>query len=374
MIALTWPQVLAFRLTRHHLAKRAPRSRLTQVVGDVCGIHAQLMSAAELAICARVDGITRDEIQAALWERRSLVKTWCMRGTLHLLPATEYPTYVSALRTRTRHRRPAWLKRIGLTLSEMEGIIKGIRAALDGRTLTRDVLASAIGRQLGPHVKRRLLWGWGSLLKPAAYQGYLCFGPSRGQNVTFVRPDQWLGTRRRLDDLDSDATLEAIGRRYLGAYGPATYRDFATWWGGGTGRGQAKRMMRSLASEIVEVSIEGKPGWMLAKDATQAKKAAAVETVRLLPHFDGYTLHFRPREHLVPTRFAARIFRNQGWISPVLLINGMAAGTWELARTGRNVEVRLQPFAPLRPAFLRKIREEVDHLAHFLGGRVRVTD
>ena len=374
MIALTWPQVLAFRLTRHHLAKRAPRSRLTQVVGDVCGIHAQLMSAAELAIWARVDGITRDEIQAALWERRSLVKTWCMRGTLHLLPATEYPTYVSALRTRTRHRRPAWLKRIGLTLSEMEGIIKGIRAALDGRTLTRDVLASVIGRQLGPHVKRRLLWGWGSLLKPAAYQGYLCFGPSRGQNVTFVRPDQWLGTRRRLDDLDSDATLEAIGRRYLGAYGPATYRDFATWWGGGTGRGQAKRMMRSLASEIVEVSIEGKPGWMLAKDATQAKKAAAVETVRLLPHFDGYTLHFRPREHLVPTRFAARIFRNQGWISPVLLINGMAAGTWELARTGRNVEVRLQPFAPLRPAFLRKIREEVDHLAHFLGGRVRVTD
>ncbi|TMJ10319.1 MAG: winged helix DNA-binding domain-containing protein [Bacillati bacterium ANGP1] len=189
-----------------------------------------------------------------------------------------------------------------------------------------------------------------------------------------MRPDQWLGTRRRLDDLDSDATLEAIGRRYLGAYGPATYRDFATWWGGGTGRGQAKRMMRSLASEIVEVSIEGKPGWMLAKDATQAKKAAAVETVRLLPHFDGYTLHFRPREHLVPTRFAARIFRNQGWISPVLLINGMAAGTWELARTGRNFEVRLQPFAPLRPAFLRKIREEVDRLAHFLGGRVRVTD
>jgi len=84
MIALTWPQVLAFRLTRHHLAKRAPRSRLTQVVGDVCGIHAQLMSAAELAIWARVDGITRDEIQTALWHRRNLVKTWCMRGTLHL--------------------------------------------------------------------------------------------------------------------------------------------------------------------------------------------------------------------------------------------------------------------------------------------------
>ena len=373
MIALTWPQVLAFRLTRHHLAKRAPRSRLTQVVGDVCGIHAQLMSAAELAIWARVEGITRDQIQAALWERRNLVKTWCMRGTLHLLPAAEYPTYVSALRTRTRHRSPAWLKRIGVTLGEMEGIIKGIRAALDGRTLTRDALASAIGQRLGSHVKRRLLWGWGSLLKPAAYQGYLCFGPSRGQNVTFVRPDQWLGTGRRLNDLDSDAALKVIGRRYLGAYGPATYGDFALWWGGGTGRGQAKRMLRALASEIVEVNIEGQPGWMLAKDAAQTKKTAIGETVRLLPHFDGYTLHFRPRQHLVPPRFAARIFRNQGWISPVLLINGIAAGTWELARTGRNFEVRLQPFAPLRQSFLRKIKEEADRLGEFLGGRVRVS-
>src|SRR5207249_10609974 len=143
------------------------------------------------------------------------------------------------------------------------------RAALASQTLTRDALASATGRRLGSRVKRRLLWEWGADLKPAAYQCYLCFGASRGQNVPFVRPDQWLGKGRRLDDLDSDAALKVIGRRYLGAYGPATYGDFALWWGGGAGRGQAKRMLRSLAGEIVEVSIEGEPGWMLAKDAAQ---------------------------------------------------------------------------------------------------------
>jgi len=266
-----------------------------------------------------------------------------------------------------------WLKRIGVTLDEMEGIIEGVRIALDGQMLTREALASAIGQRLGPHVKRRLLWGWGSLLKPAAYQGYLCFGPSRGQNITFVRPDQWLVAGRRFDDLDSDAALKAIGRRYLRAYGPATYGDFSLWWDGGVGRGQAKGMLRSLASEIVEVNIDGEPGLMLAKDAAQAQITVAPETVRLLPHFDCYTLNFRPREHLVPTRFAARIFRNQGWISPILLIHGIAAGTWELARTGRNFEVRLQPFAPLRQAFVRKINEEADHLGQFLGGGVRVS-
>lgn len=372
MIELTRTQVRAFRLTRQHLLQRAPRSRLTRAVGDICGIQAQVMSAAELAIWARVDGVSRDEIQTALWERRSLVKTWCMRGTLHLLPAPEYTTYAGALRTRTRHRSPAWLRHIGLTLDEMEAIIDGVGRALDGQSLTREGLASAVGRQLGPAVGKKLLWGWGTLLKPAAYQGHLCFGPSRGQNVTFVRPDQWLGVSLT-DAPDEIDALTAIARRYLAAYGPATHADFAVWWGGGTGKTLARVVWRALGSDIVEVDVEGDAGWMLAADARRAQKLKPAETVRLLPNFDCYTLHYSPRAHLVPARFAARVFRNQGWISPVLLINGIAAGTWALTRSGKYIEVRLQPFAPLRPMFLRKVKAEAERLGAFLGGPVRVS-
>ena len=62
--------------------------RALDVVGDLCGLHAQVMSSAELTLWARVDGLTREEVGELLWEHRHLVKTWAMRGTpLHLLPA-----------------------------------------------------------------------------------------------------------------------------------------------------------------------------------------------------------------------------------------------------------------------------------------------
>ena len=47
------------------------------------------------------------------------------------------------------------------------------------------------------HVGDALRSGWGTLLKPLAWQGDLCFGPSRGNRTTFMRPEdassRWAG-------------------------------------------------------------------------------------------------------------------------------------------------------------------------------------
>ncbi len=100
-------QVAAFRLARHHLLASHVReryagepgsARLAQVVGDVCGIQAQVMSAAELALWTRMHGLTRGEIPSALWKDRVLVKTSCMRQALHLLPGSEFHIFMGAVR------------------------------------------------------------------------------------------------------------------------------------------------------------------------------------------------------------------------------------------------------------------------------------
>ena len=83
---LSWLQVHAFRLTRHHLLKRVPNKDLVPVVGDIGGVQAQVMSAAELQIGVRVNSTVKD-VRTALWMDKTLVKTWLMRGTLHLVPA-----------------------------------------------------------------------------------------------------------------------------------------------------------------------------------------------------------------------------------------------------------------------------------------------
>ena len=93
---LGWAQVMAWRAARHHLDERVPAKATLDVVAEICGLHAQVMSSAELTLAARVEGLGPDDVRRALWEERSLVKTWAMRGTLHLLPAAELPLWQAA--------------------------------------------------------------------------------------------------------------------------------------------------------------------------------------------------------------------------------------------------------------------------------------
>src|SRR5918911_2373423 len=96
MISLTWEQVHAWRLEQQCLVPRLDRRNPIGAVERVLGVQAQVMSAAELAIGARVDGLTREDVQRALWQDRTLVKTWAMRGTIHVFAAEDLPLVVAA--------------------------------------------------------------------------------------------------------------------------------------------------------------------------------------------------------------------------------------------------------------------------------------
>lgn len=359
MTEVSAAQVRAFRLARHHLTDALPAERLVDVVAAVGGVQAQVMSAAELAIWARSRGLSPGHVQEALWDRRELVKTWCMRGTLHLLPARDYGLWTAALSRRTQWRRPAWLRWFGATLEEMEELIATIDAKLDGNGMTREEVAA-----LAPaHLQEQLLHGWGSHLKPAAYQGVLAFGPNRGRNVTFVHPERWLG---RVDRPDGEDALRELVRRYLHAYGPATHEDFARWWGGEAA--PARRILKSLDDDVVQVEAEGRTAWVLAEDEPLLRSLDPPRSVHLLPNFDLYTLHYRPREALVPPGTYERVFRQAGWISPVILYDGAVAGVWERKNRTLGVELFVRETRRLRAGIDREARR----LGEFLGLPVEV--
>jgi hypothetical protein len=101
-----------------------------------------------------------------------------MRGTLHWLPADEYPLWIAALRTREWRITPGWEKYHGVTKAELHAITDAIPTALEGRALTREELADRLADVTGTaHLGEQLRSGWGAVLKPAANQGLLCFGP-----------------------------------------------------------------------------------------------------------------------------------------------------------------------------------------------------
>ncbi|HEY0069074.1 MAG TPA: winged helix DNA-binding domain-containing protein [Chloroflexia bacterium] len=367
MISLTWEQVTAWRLSKHHLLERAPNGSLLDVATDLGGLHAQVMSSAELIAWARVEGLASNDVRNALWEERTLVKTWAMRGTLHLLPARDFPTYVGALRTRQGYRRASWLKYFNMTVEDMDALIEGVRVALDGRCLTREQLSEAVGEVTGSaEVKERLRSGWGEFLKPAASNGYLCFGPSQGQAVTFVRPDQWLGNQR---EVDSQEAIREVLRRYLTTYGPATRDDFARWFGWEPK--YARALFLDMAGELAEVNVEGWKAMSLASIVEQMQVFDKPPAgVRLLPAFDPYTIAFYPNSRYLDPDKKERVYRAGAWISPVVLVDGRMAGLWDQEKKRSGTTVRVEMFQPPTREVKHGIEAETERLGAFLGAPV----
>jgi hypothetical protein len=353
-------KVLGFRLARQRLDRRAPAGSLVETARALCGVHAQLAASAELALWARVDGLGRDDVRSALEEDRTLVKTWAMRGTLHLLTPEDLALFVGLFRPQWDDPGGAWLRGFGVTKEQYGAILDGVPKVLGARPRTREELADKLAELAGPEIRELVLSGWGALLKPSARRGDLCFGPNRGRNVTFVRPDRWLG---RLSRVDREEAQREVIRRFLASYGPATADDLARWLGLRAG---LKRMLAAIEDELMEVELASQPAWLLAADLDALKAAPAAKSVRLLPAFDPYVVGFRPRELLVDPREEARIFRPQAWFSPVVLVNGRAAGIWERERRGRRLEVRIEPFARLSAATRKALAEETDRLGEFL--------
>src|SRR6266516_3188774 len=249
MLRLTWPRAAAWRMRRHNLDRRAPAGSMLAVASRLCGLHAQVMSSAELSVWARVEDLDRRAVRRALWEDRTLVKTWAMRGTLHLLPADELRLWHAALSTSGRYRRPALWRRFGITIEELDRLTEAVAAALEGRVMTREELVREVVRLTGSAAFGAKLAqnSWGTILKPAAFTGRLCFGPSLSQRVQFTRPDTWLAAAGYPlgPPANPQAATAAVTRRYMAAYGPATYHDLAKWWGGG-GVSNARQWIASL--------------------------------------------------------------------------------------------------------------------------------
>ncbi|MFI9009813.1 winged helix DNA-binding domain-containing protein [Actinosynnema sp. NPDC053489] len=366
-MSLTWRQVAAWRTRRHCLDARRPAGEALDVVSRLCGLHAQLMSSAEDTLRARVDGLAEDAVARALWTDRALVKTWSMRGTLHLLPAAEYPLWQAGFATYRHYLKPVWLRNFHVTAEELTALVDAVGEVLHDRLLTRAELADEVAARTSAHLGGKLRESWGAHLKPASFRGRLVFGPGEGQLVRFTNPRTWLGFEERA----ADGAVEEVALRFLAQQGPATREDFARWWGVSPADGG--RVIKALGERVVPVDVEGVPHWVRAEDVEGLREAEPVRTVRLLPAFDQYVVAAtRHATHLLDGGSLDKVYRPQGWLSPVLLVDGMLAGVWSRERRGGRVVVTLEPFRSLSAAVRKAVLNEVDRIpdrveVHWVG-------
>ena len=362
---LTWAQAAAWRASRHHLVDRVPPRDAVAVVERIAGLHAQVMSSAELSLHARVDRLERGAVERMLWQDRSLYKTWAMRGTLHLLPSRERGLWQAALSTYRREENRAWLNGWKVAREDVQRMLAAVDVALRDAQLTRTALAEAVAEHTGTPELGELVHGsWGPFLKPSAFRGELCFAPSSGQNVRFTHPDTWLEPAAPRDPQEA---LREFVRRYLGAYGPATRDDFARWWAFVT-PAQAGRLLAEVGEEV---SVDGLRAYLLSEHVAEAQASEPAGCVRLLPAFDPYVAGAPRAGHgIFPVERRAEIYRQAGWLTPVILVDGVIKGVFRYERAGGKLKLELQPWARVAK---RPMRDEARRFADALGLTLSVT-
>ena len=359
---LSWDQVHAWRLRRQLLAPRTT-ANVAEIAGRLCGIQAQVASSAALAAHVRQARPKPGVVDRALAEG-ALLKTWAMRGTLHLLRASDAGCFLSVIASGRSWERGPWQRAFGASPKEVDALASAVAELLDGAALTRGELVARIARRKGlAKLAEPLRSGWGMLLKPLAWRGVLVHGPKQGNETTFTRPEKVSPGWKGLPAPEEAAPV--VLRAYLGAYGPATLDALDAWLGRGAVKKSLQRAwLAAMGDEVTTVDVEGRTAYLLSAHAGELARARPSEVVRLLGGFDQWVLGPGTSDpEVVAAAHRAHVSKAAGWIAPIVLSAGRIVGVWELA--GDRVKISL--FRGVPPPDPEALEAEVAHLARATG-------
>jgi hypothetical protein len=346
----------AQRLTSNRAAGRRPAAILRQVVG----LQAQVLSAAALGMRVRSTGLRESDVNRALNDERSIVRSWLMRGTLHLVARDDIhwlaqllgPVFARA--GATRHAQ------LGLDDDlKARGVAALRRSLAEAGPLTRYELVDRLrgrGITLDPKTQAPI-----HLIQLAALQGILCLGPERHDGEpTYVLLDDWVP---RVHTPAYETALAELARRYFAAFGPATIDDLSAW--SGISMAGARSAVMGAKASLTEITIRGKPGFAL-KHRFKRVATSSTHDVRLLPAFDAYLLGYRRRDLAVPPPLQHRLQRGGGWLHPAVVVNGRAVGAWSLRHAGGRGKIEVEFFGRPSGAVQSGIEAQVVDIGRFL--------
>ena len=289
------------------------------------GIQAQASAPARLAVRARTAGLTAADVDAAC-ESRAVVRTWLMRGTIHMVPAADLRGLLAVfgpVNVRNGRRRR---EQLGLDDALCERALEALAAILPGRALTRAEIVSELaghgvvldlGTQAPPH-----------LLAYASGRALICRGPDAERDEpTYVLLDEWLGPG---GTPDRDRALADVARMYFAAYAPADAADFKAWSG--------------LPATDVRRALEQVP-----PPEEPPGVSPVLRTRTLLGAFDPYLLGHATRAAVLDPAHARRLNAGGGMIAPAMLRDGVVVGTWKLDRSRKRPRFVFDPFEPFEP-------------------------
>ena len=328
------PRALNRALLARQMLLERHRSPALHTIEHLVGLQAQAPLAPYVGLWSRLAGFEPTELAVAL-EDRTAVRTSLMRSTIHLVTARDaFP-----LRAWTRSAQARGFA--ASPFSRRLGAIDRVELVAVGREILEDEALSraALGRRLAER------WPDGDPVAMAyAVTSHvpLVQVPPRGVwgrtgPVAWTSMERWLG--RSPDDA---ADAAGIVFRYLAAFGPARALDVRAWSGGT----HLREILEALRPDLVTFRDERGRELFDLPDAPRPDPDMPAPP-RFLPEYDNVLLGHADRVRIIPAGRAIPLPPGNGASMGTLLLDGMLAGTWRIARSGARATLTIEPFAPV---------------------------
>ena len=353
-------RLTALRLVAQHVGGRG-LSTPVEVVRWMLALQAQDFPGVKWSIGLRKPGATEAAVEAAC-DAGEIVRSWPLRGTLHLVAAEDLGWLLALTAPRAMASAAGRRASLGITEQDVETARDAAASALTGRrTLTRDALLATFD---GAGVSTRGQRGY-HLLWYLAQTGTLVLGATDGRQQTFALLEDWVPRPRRLD---REEALGELALRYFRSHGPAVAADLARW--SGLTLGDARRGIAACGAALTTLEIDG-VSYRLAPETVDLAPPAA--RVHLLPGFDEYLLGYADRTAaLAPEHSQAIVPGGNGMFKPTIVVDGEVVGTWGRTIRARETIVEATPFAGLPRAVHAELAQAAETYGAFIGRPVRL--
>jgi hypothetical protein len=339
---LTLRELNRATLARQLLLERR-RASATAVIERLAGMQAQWPQAPYVGLWSRIPAFRRETLERAIRSGK-VVKATMMRGTLHLVTARDYPLFFAALQS----LRP-WGDPESVELGRK--LVPAIRKLFADGPLTFQQVMEHLERTHGKvdELTRRRAWF-------AARTGaHVLHAPETA--LWSSRPQALFATIEEPEALDITLARVDLVRRYLGAFGPASRADLASWSGMRvTDLADAFEALEPLRRFRDENGRE-----LLDLPRAPLPAGDTPAPIRFLPKWDNLLLGFADRTRVLPEEYRKAVIAKNGDVAQTFLVDGVVAGRWRQ----ENGKVALEPFAPLPRTARRELEDEAARLARF---------
>ena len=324
--------------------------------------QAQDLQAALCAVGLRVPGSGLTDVRAAL-DDGSVVRSWPMRGTLHLVAPEDLRWMLDLTAERLTRMIAGRHRELDITWADVEKCRDvALGRVAGGGTVSRSGLFTVFEAAGQPTTGQRGIHILGTLCR----HGWLVQGPLAGNQQLLVAFDEWIPNSRELERQDAIAEFVL---RYFRSHGPATLRDFA-WWTQ-IPLTDVRSAFEQIRDQLVELEFGDSSYWMSPETASLLDDGVPGQrSVLLLPGFDEFLLGYQDRSLVLAPEHANKIVPGgNGVFKKTIVAGGEVIGTWGRAGTSRSAAVVPELFDDTRPlgagtqaAFTRAVEKYLSFL------------